>query len=167
MDNEEVYFREKQSFNQWWLYAIVLGVDLLIFNRLYHQYRLEENLPTSPELYISAAIVLLVTWLIFSSKLETIIKADGIYAKFFPFHWSWRHYKWPDISKCYVRKYSPIAEYGGWGLRLGMLGKGRAFNVSGDKGLQLELSNGKRLLIGTQMPDELTSALAKSGRLAD
>jgi hypothetical protein len=48
-----------------------------------------------------------------------------------------------------------------------MLGKGRAFNVSGDKGLQLQFSNGKRLLIGTQMPDELTTVLARVGLLTD
>lgn len=162
-----IYFHEKQRFNQWWLYAIILGVDVLIFTRIYRQYQSAEIQLNNPELYISSVIVLLVTWLIFSSKLETIIKEDGIHIKFFPFHWSWRHFKWENISKCYVRQYSPIAEYGGWGLRFGMMGKGRAYNVSGDKGLQLQLSSGKRILIGTQMPEELTTQLAKAGRLTD
>lgn len=39
-------------------------------------------------------------------------------------------------------------DYGGWGIRYGR--KGKAFNVFGSRGLQLEFTNGKRLLIGSQ-----------------
>jgi hypothetical protein len=65
--------------------------------------------------------------------------------------------------KCYVRKYKPLAEFGGWGLRFGVSGK--AYNISGNKGLQLELTNNKKLLIGTQKPEELSEALNKIGKL--
>jgi hypothetical protein len=58
-----------------------------------------------------------------------------------------------------------LTEYGGWGLRLGILGKGTAFNVSGDKGLQLEFIDNKKLLIGTKKPEELTETLNKIGQL--
>ena len=56
-------------------------------------------------------------------------------------------------------------EYGGWGLRLGLFGNGKAFNVSGDKGLQLEFTDNKKLLIGTNRPEELTETLIKIGQL--
>ena len=69
------------------------------------------------------------------------------------------------MIKSYVRQYSPIIEYGGWGLRFGIFGKGTAFNVSGNKGLQLEFINNKKLLIGTNKPDALTETLIKLGRL--
>ncbi len=88
-----------------------------------------------------------------------MIKTDGIYVKFFPFHMSFRHYPWDQIHKSYVRKYNPILEYGGWGLR--GLGKNRALNVSGNQGLQLELEGNKRLLIGTRKPDELNNIIHK------
>lgn len=72
---------------------------------------------------------------------------------------------WDRISKAFVRQYNPITEYGGWGLRLGLLGKGKAFNVSGNKGLQLVYDNGKRFLLGTQRPEEVERVLKQLGRL--
>lgn len=65
------------------------------------------------------------------------------------------------MTKPYVRQYSPLAEYGGWGLRLGLFGKGTSYNVSYDKGLQLEFTDNKKLLIGTNKSDELTETFKK------
>ena len=70
-----------------------------------------------------------------------------------------------ELTKSFVRQYSPLTEYGGWGLRLGLFGKGTAYNVSGNKGLQLEFTDKKKLLIGTNKPDELSETLNKIGQL--
>jgi hypothetical protein len=69
------------------------------------------------------------------------------------------------LTKSYIRQYSAIKEYGGWGLRIGLLGKGTAYNVSGDKGLQLEFTTNKKILIGTNRADEITVTLNKIGQL--
>ena len=69
------------------------------------------------------------------------------------------------IATSYVRQYSPLLEYGGWGMRIGLFGKGKAWNISGDKGLQLEFTNQKKLLIGTNQPEELAATLEKIGQL--
>jgi len=98
-------------------------------------------------------------------RLETQIKKDGVYLKFFPFHLSFRRYTWDKISKSFVRQYNPIGEYGGWGIRFGFFGKGKAYSVSGNKGLQVEFSDTKRVLIGTNKPDELTETLKRIGQL--
>jgi hypothetical protein len=42
---------------------------------------------------------------------------------------------------------------------MGLMGKGKAFNVSGNKGLQLEFNDGRKLLIGTSKPEELEAFL--------
>lgn len=44
-------------------------------------------------------------------------------------------------------------------MRYSFRGKGRAFNVSGNIGLQLEFINGEKLLIGTQNPEKLRNVL--------
>ena len=49
-------------------------------------------------------------------------------------------------------------DYSGLGIRHGR--KGKAYNVSGNRGVQLGLSNGKQLMIGTQRPEELAEALS-------
>ena len=58
-------------------------------------------------------------------------------------------------------KHDPRQGYGGWGVRF--IRSGRAYTVSGNLGVQLELSNGKGLLIGTQDPDEFLRAIGTAG----
>ncbi len=41
---------------------------------------------------------------------------------------------------------------------------GKAYNVSGNRGVQLKLSSGKGLLIGSQRPEELAQAIQKGIR---
>jgi len=62
-----------------------------------------------------------------------------------------------------VRKYSPIGEYGGWGYRVAGKRSGVAYNISGNMGIQIELKNGKKILLGTRKPEEAKEALRKSG----
>ena len=57
--------------------------------------------------------------------------------------------------------YSPIREFGGWGIRFGFQGQGKAYNVSGNLGVQLEMSDGERLLVGSQRPQELAGAIRR------
>ena len=67
-----------------------------------------------------------------------------------------------DLKTYEVRTYSALREYGGWGIRWGLNGK--AYNVGGNRGVQLELSNGELILIGSRKPDEFAEALALAVR---
>jgi hypothetical protein len=92
--------------------------------------------------------------------LRVEIREDGIYYQYSPIHWKWRMLPYSNIKTAYIRKYSALKEYGGYGIRLGFAGKGRALNVRGNIGLQLEFNDNKsKLLIGTQKPEELAKAL--------
>jgi hypothetical protein len=62
-----------------------------------------------------------------------------VYVRFFP--WRAKLIPFRDINRCEVRTYRPIREYGGWGIRYGRNGK--AYNVSGDRGVQLEFIKGR------------------------
>jgi hypothetical protein len=168
MDNE-ILFTESQKFKQWWLWMILLGINGLFLFGVYKQVIGGQQFGDKPisntGLLITTGLTLLLTFLFINFRLDTIIKKDGIYVRFFPFHMTFKHYNWNSLTKSFVRQYSAISEYGGWGLRLGLFGKGAAYNVSGNKGLQLEFNNNKKLLIGTNKPDELTEALNKIGQL--
>ena len=106
----------------------------------------------------SLTILAFIIPLLYFIELETKITKDTIYVKLFPFHWNYIEIPFSEIKKFEARKYRPIIEYGGWGLRWGFK-NGKAYNIKGNMGLQLEFNNGKKLLIGTQKPDELTNAL--------
>ena len=93
--------------------------------------------------------------LLYKLKLITKVGVNGIYIRFFPL--TSRNIPFENITSCKARTYSPIREYGGWGIRFSR--KGRAYNVSGNKGVQLELKQGRPLLIGSQVPEELANVI--------
>jgi len=92
--------------------------------------------------------------------LITEVRKDGIHLRFFPFHRKFKSYYYSDIESYEAREYKPIREYGGWGIRF-VIG-GIAYNVYGNKGLQLVLKNKKKILVGTQKPEEFYKAIKKA-----
>ncbi|HSI89614.1 MAG TPA: hypothetical protein VK927_00790 [Adhaeribacter sp.] len=159
---EKIYFTERQRFNQWWLWLILLISFALPFYGIYEQLQSPEPF-SDPEkttgIILTAIIMLPVMALFLFMRLETQIKEDGIYVRFFPFHLKFRHFPWSETAEAYVRQYSAISEYGGWGLRFGIFGSGKAYNVSGNQGIQLVFKTGKKLLIGTNKPAEAARVL--------
>ena len=156
-------FKEEQRFNQVWL-IVVLLVSAIVPISIYVKDYLEDPSENSTlELFTLILIVLLATGFIFFFKLTTRIDNLGIHYKFFPFHWNFKSIHWNEIDTAYVRTYDPLTDYGGWGIKGGILwnkSKGRAINVSGDIGIQIVFKNGKKLLIGTQTQHEAKNVLA-------
>ena len=156
-------FSETQKFKQWWIWLLLIGINGTILYGIIQQLFLGQQFGNQPMsdigLIITGVFMLLLSLLFFLFRLETHIKNDGIYVRFFTLHKSFRFYSWDTISIFHVRQYSPISEYGGWGIH--GFGKNRAFNVSGNKGLQIEFKNGEKLLIGTDNFEELKRTILK------
>lgn len=164
-------FSEKQYFRQVWVWIILLCMNGYFIFALVKQALLKQPFGARPmsteKLVVGVAIVFAVTLLFAFMRLETELKEDGVYYRFFPFQLKTKRIAWDRISRAFVRQYKPLLEYGGWGMRIGIFGKGQAFNVSGNKGLQLIYDNGKKFLIGTQKPEALQTALLQLGRLSN
>lgn len=155
-------FKEQQRFTQLWVIILILISAFVSLGILIGSYLKYPGSYSTGELALHVTIVVLVFGLIFLITLTTRIDEQGIYYQFFPFHLKFKTIKWTEIDKVYVRTYSAITEYGGWGLKGGAFwnkSKGRAINVSGDIGIQIVLKNGKKLLIGTQKESDVTSIL--------
>ena len=148
IDNEKIFY-EIQQFRQKWIWTILLIVLFVLF------------LPIiSGMVSILLGVILILTgfcfiWLFYSMKLITEIKGDSIHIKFSPFTTKIIHFS--EIIKYEIRQYRPIIEYGGWGIRFNRSGK--AYTVSGNIGIQIQLSVGKGILIGTQQPNEFLQAM--------
>jgi hypothetical protein len=165
---EEAIFREVQRFRQTWLWALVIVAAafawLAFFYELFGSLSEREQ---SGEIWIAALVWVLVGLglpaLFILSKLVIEVRRDGLYYRYHPFHRRTHHIARDQIKTAEARTYRPIAEYGGWGLRgAWKKGGGSAYNVYGNRGLQLELANGKRILFGSQRADELASAVRKT-----
>ena len=163
----KILFHEEQQFRQPWLW-LVLGAVAAMF---WYLFFLQIILPHPRGAPHSLTIYILILWLVcgigmplffYQLRLITEVRADGIYVRFFPMHFSFKRIGFEEIKHFEARTYRPIAEYGGWGIRYGLHGK--AYNVSGNRGLQLELTTGKKLLLGTQRPEEFLAALQNRAR---
>ncbi len=162
-------YREVQQFRQVWIWAIVIAIAGLVWYASARQILLHRPFGDRP----MPDILLVIFWFIFGiglpalflfGKLVTEVRDDGIYIRYFPLHRCFRKIALKKLKGYEVRTYRPILEYGGWGIRFGL--KGKAYNVSGNRGVQLELTNGKRLLIGSQRPEELWRAIQAGVRWA-
>jgi len=155
-------FREVQRFRQAWLWIIVLAIVGLQFYAAVEQLLFKRPFGDEPMRDIPLTIYWVIfgiglPTLLFFSQLITEVRNDGIYIRFSPFHWTFRRIAFTEIKQCKVQTYNPIRDYGGWGIRIRC--KGKAYNVSGNRGVQIELLNGDRLLIGSQRADEFWQSI--------
>jgi hypothetical protein len=160
---KQILFSENQRFRQVWIRVIILLPIVILFVLVYKTVSgfqsVNSPMPDSLVILLALLFGIALPLLFFIAELRVRITEDGIYVKFFPFHLSWLFYPLSDIRNFERVQYHPIREYGGWGIRYGLHGK--AYNVSGNKGIRLTFCNGKKLLIGSQKSDEFESVLQK------
>ena len=100
----------------------------------------------------------LILLFILNLKLETRIDQIGVSFKFFPFVRTWRKYPKAKIKSISVVNYSPITDFGGWGLKGNSTTK--AYSILGDMGLLLDVGEKKKIMIGTMKATELKDFLS-------
>ncbi len=159
---EKIIFEEEQQVIGTWIWYLVITMTAIIVGGTLVMVTLVER--STNEGYvpvlIAAIIMGCVIAFIATIKLYTIIGESKIYYRFPPFISKEKYFGKDDIQEMMVRKYKPIREYGGYGYRFSFR-SGKAFNVSGNMGLQLVFKNGKRLLIGTRRPDSMQRAIKR------
>ncbi len=146
-------FSEEQRFDQVWLWVLLGLVNIGVFASLITTVGLAWPLLFSPLLMLATMV------LMSSMRMLTNIDEEGIHYKLNPLMWKYRTIQWEEVDQIYVRQYSPIAEYGGWGIRYSFR-NGKAFNIKGNQGIQIVLKSGKKILIGTQQPEEASRILS-------
>jgi hypothetical protein len=163
-----ILFTETQRFKQWWIWLFLISMNGFFLYGIYQQLiagRTWGDKPLSNGALLAIAVLLLLLTLFFGRiKLITRVTAEGIYVRFAPFQRQAAFYPFSQLDRCYLRRYSPLREFGGWGMRLSTVGKGQAFNIAGREGLQLCTTDGNRILIGTQKPTALEASLYHLGQ---
>lgn len=160
----DILFQEIQKQNQKWIWFFVILILCLVIFAFVQQLIFKKPFGTHPVPNWAFSFLLplpLIFMLILGrTELRTSISEDSVRFSYRPFFKKEKVIGWGDIERCYVRLYSPIKEYGGWGVRTAFNGKnGKAYNVSGNMGIQLELKNGELILIGTRKPGEVKALL--------
>ena len=157
------YYRESQKFPTF-LWLILAPVSLLMTGGAFQQLILKRPFGDNPmpdgwmfAIWLVFAVLLPVFF--FFLELRTEVRSDGVHARFYPLP-SFGAIHYEDIEKVYVRDFRPIMEYGGWGLRFSR--HGTAYIMRGKTGVQFELKNGKKILIGSQSANELRQAVEQA-----
>jgi len=149
---DKIIFKETQRYNQWWLQILLVISNLAFIYNLY----------TNNELLTHGWILVfpvIITILIYTIRLEYTLSTNAITYRLYPFQIQLKKIEKKEIATIFIRKYNPIFEFGGWGYRAFLRSNNGALNIWGNMGIQLVLKNGKRLLIGTQLPEDAEIAI--------
>jgi hypothetical protein len=169
MSPGHVLFHEVQEFRRLWIaFPILPGAAALIAVFVFAMLRqLGGDIPFGsdpmPDLLLwilGSFMILLGCFLIFiflCMRLVVTVNRKGLHMRYVPF--VKRRISFMDIAGCEAKTYSPLRDYGGWGIRRGK--KGRAYNVRGNRGVVLSFKDGTNLLIGSQKADELAGVILR------
>ena len=161
MQTTSVRFHEEQPFRQPWLWLLILGLAALQWWGFVQQIVLGQPWGTNP----APDWMMVLLWLLIGIgmplfflylRLIVTVTDEAINICFRPL--TRRTIAIADITHFEARSYAPLREYGGWGIR-GWGGK-RAYNVSGKRGVELTLADGRKVMIGSLRADELAEAVA-------
>jgi hypothetical protein len=160
-------FREVQRFRQWFFWVPVSLVTAI----MWWQFAEQVVLGHSRRSDLSPSWV---AWALFIAfglgfpafalvvRLVTEVRPGMLSVRLIPFRA--KRILFQEILGAEARRYSPLREFGGWGIRIGR--DGRAYTAYGNQAVQLTLAGGGRVLIGTQHSDELLAALRLAGMIA-
>ena len=160
----DILFQEVQKQNQKWIWFLVIILICLAVFAFIQQVILKKPFGNHPMpdwgFAIFLGVPLLLFFMLVRTELRTSFSGERLSFSYRPFFKKEKIIRWEEVDRCYVRLYSPFREFGGWGVRTAFNGKnGKAYNVAGNKGIQLELKDGSRVLIGTQKAREAEAVL--------
>jgi len=158
-------FQEEQGVNMWWVWLAVLVPAAIIANIFVQQIvcgRPHGEHPGPDWLLwvLTIFLCLCVPVLLLILRLTVTVDDHGVHVRYRPF--VSRLIPFSEIRAFRARRYRPIREFGGWGIRSG-LGKKSAYNAKGELGVELYLHDMRSIMIGSQRHEELAEALRRRG----
>lgn len=154
---ETIEFKETQEIKRkrtYSIYVLLFTLALVVYAGIQHE----------TVLFLIAVVLLtarsILTALFYSAALQTVVNKDGVFfrstrlSKYTTFNWS-------VVDKVEMVKVDFVG-YGTWLPSLGTV-----YNVAGNTGLSIVLKTGKKVVIGTQKPRELTAFLSNINKLVN
>jgi Family of unknown function (DUF6141) len=159
-----IIFREVQYFRQWWVWLLVIAVVALAWWAFIVQIIKgvpfgDRPAPDAVVWIIAILIGMALPLLFLTIRMITEVRKDRIRIRYIPLYT--RIVKPGEIKTFEACRFRPIRDYGGWGIRWAG-SRGMAYIISGNEGVRLELTDGKKLMIGSQKAEELASAIRKA-----
>jgi len=169
--SDEPLFRESQRLSEirWVLGAcLVAGLIFLALTlkELLGWYGVGRPLPdiegSTEHWVVTIGLLLCGLFLItlpFLCCLTVEVRKSGLYVRYPPILWGGRPIDLSHLLSHRAVTYSPIRDYGGWGIKRGP--KGTVYSVSGDQGVRFEFEGRRDLMIGSQEARRLERAVTR------
>lgn len=155
------HFREVQGLSPWLVFGLsaftaVLSIGVLTIPLLFdaENFSLTEFGIAS---LITTAFSILTLALLVIMKLETEVRADGLWVCMFPV-WPWKQISLSDGVKIEAVVCNFKRECGG--MKALKKGANRAYAIQGNRGLKVEYPDGRHTFIGSQRVKKLEHAVA-------
>jgi hypothetical protein len=163
--NGAVLFRETQSFRLGYA-KIALAMPpaalaVISCRQVFWNHPWGNPPTTNGNLLFLTALTLLVYVRLITVRLVTELRTEQLSVAMKGF---WRRIRIPisGIRTATAVEYDPITEYRGYGVRMGP--RGQAYIASGSQAVQVELRDGRKLLIGSRQPKELAFRIVEAQR---
>ena len=160
-------YREEQHFG-WWVYALLVGMLALAWlGAGRHRAAMPDAHPPARlgaleiPLGLAVGLTLPAVLVVGVLRMTTEVTPTDVRVWFGWFPTYRKAVAIANIRRLEVVRYRPILDARGWGVRRGRDGE-VILNARGDRGVRLHLADGTRLLIGSQRPEALASALHRA-----
>ena len=146
-NDEKVLYSEVQQYRQQWLWVLLIFSTIMsllpvTLITLTGKKDVKAGLIVAACILIFEAINII---LFYKTKFETIVTAKGIYYRWWPFFRKYTFINRADIERVSFEKWTNTQ----WGFSKSEK-YGRAHTVNGDKGILIELKDGRKYYIGSQ-----------------
>lgn len=157
----ETLFQETQTFRRvYWVMALVVGIAGLQWWFFFVQIIQGRPAGSNP----APDWMLILFWLLFGiglplffwvMALEVTVDLEKVIIRFRPL--SRRVIAADEIKSAEAVVYRPLLDFGGWGIR--GLGGRRAYSISGNRAVELHLTSGDMVVVGTNKSEALERAV--------
>jgi len=156
-----VIFYEVQYMRRvWWVMFLVVGIAAMMWWGFIQQIIFGEPWGTNPAPDWMMWLLLLIFGLVFPlafywMRLIVEVLDDSVSIRYIPL--TRINILLSDIQDVEAIIYKPLQDYGGWGIR--RRSNRKAYNVSGNRGVEITLHDGRIVMIGSQKAEEMALAI--------
>lgn len=157
-----VRFREEQRFRQWWLLLMAAFPVVVAWAAFWRQIVADAPFGSDPApdwviLVLFVVVGLGVPLALWRLRLETVVDERVLTVRFPPF--PARQVELDAVLAVRVVAVRALAQWGGYGYRRKLSGD-VAFLVRGARAVEVSSGTGPTLVVGSQRPDQLATALS-------
>ena len=140
-----------------WVWILVWGACLAAAVATIYAAGQETVSTTVTALTLGAVVLFPLLMTLCFLRLDVEVRADHLFIAFGPLHLVRKRIRYGDMESVEAVTYSPIREFGGWGIR--PTGRKTAWAIRGNQAVRVVLRSGKQVYVGSRFPRRLAGRI--------